>query len=520
MQSLNPIMKTDYPDPDVIRVGNAYYMVSTTMYFFPGCAILRSYDLVNWEIVNYVFDKLEDSSAENLEREESIYGHGMWAPTLRFHNGIYYIAFSSVDIKKTYFFTTDDIEKGKWEKHYMDGFFHDLSLLFDDDGRVYVTYGNGDIWITELEPDLSAIKEGGLSKIIISDTDEVYLRYEGSHIYKIDGYYYIFLIHWPKSAGMRTQVVYRASDLNGEFERRDLVIDDIGNPGRGVAQGGIVDTPDGSYVAYLFQDCGAVGRVPVIVPLTFKDGFPYVSDDLKIPSEKNIKKFLEKQNLAKDHKYDKLYTSDDFKYDVTMTSHPDLKMQWQWNHLPCDSGWKIKHEGGLEIKNTKIATNLVHARNMLTQRMMMPKCSATVTIDVSGIKDGDVAGICAMQGCYGLVGVRNQSFQKELVVMVRKKEEVDRFDKRIDYMPGNVVFSRIINTDVVKLKICADFTGGKDTAYFYYDAGDGMIDTGVSHKLHFGLDHFTGCRFGLFNFATKQPGGKAVFNDFEYEAED
>ena len=125
-----------------------------------------------------------------------------------------------------------------------------------------------------------------------------------------------------------------------------------------------------------------------------------------------------------------------------------------------------------------------------------------------------------MQGCYGLVGVRNQSFQKELVVMVRKKEEVDRFDKRIDYMPGNVVFSRIINTDVVKLKICADFTGGKDTAYFYYDAGDGMIDTGVSHKLHFGLDHFTGCRFGLFNFATKQPGGKAVFNDFEYEAED
>jgi beta-xylosidase len=96
-------MKTDYPDPDVIRVGNAYYMASTTMYFFPGCAILRSYDLVNWEIVNYVFDKLEDSSAENLEREESIYGHGMWAPTLRFHNGIYYIAFSSVDIKKTTF---------------------------------------------------------------------------------------------------------------------------------------------------------------------------------------------------------------------------------------------------------------------------------------------------------------------------------------------------------------------------------------------------------------------------------
>ena len=85
-------------------------------------------------------------------------------------------------------------------------------------------------------------------------------------------------------------------------------------------------------------------------------------------------------------------------------------------------------------------------------------------------------------------------------------------------MPGNVVFSRIIDSDVVKLKICADFTNGKDTASFFYDTGDGMIDTGINHKLHFGLDHFTGCRFGLFNYATKQPGGKVVFNSFEYEA--
>ncbi|MCR5773138.1 MAG: glycoside hydrolase 43 family protein [Butyrivibrio sp.] len=518
MQSLNPIIKTDYPDPEVIRVGNTYYMASTTMYFFPGCAILRSYDLKNWEIVNYVFDKLEDSSAENLEREESIYGHGMWAPTLRFHNGTYYVAFSSVDIKKTYFFTTDDIENGTWDKHYMEGFFHDLSLLFDDDGRVYVIYGNKDIWITELEPDLSEIKKDGLSKIIISDTEDVFLGYEGAHAYKIDGYYYIFLIHWPVSTGIRTQVVYRSKSLDGGYEKRDLVIDDIGNPSRGVAQGGIVDTPDGKWVSFLFQDCGAVGRAPVIVPLTFKDGFPYVSDDCKVPSDKQIIKFLDGQDLAKGHKYDKLYTSDDFVYDVRQTSHPKLKMQWQWNHLPSDSGWKIKHEGGLEIKNTKIATNLVHAKNMLTQRMMMPKCEAIVTADISGLKDGDVAGICALQGCYGLVGVRNQSFQKELVVMVRKKEEVDKFDRRIDFLPGNVVFSRIIDTDVVRLKICADFTDNKDTAYFYYDIGDGFIDTGIKHKLHFGLDHFTGCRFGLFNYATKQAGGKVVFNSFEYEA--
>ena len=104
--------------------------------------------------------------------------------------------------------------------------------------------------------------------------------------------------------------------------------------------------------------------------------------------------------------------------------------------------------------------------------------------------------------------------------MVRKKEEVDRFDKRIDFLPGNVVFSRIINTDVVKLQIKVDFSHGKDTAYFYFDTGEEMVYTGISHKLHFGLDHFTGCRFGLFNYATKQPGGKVIFDKFEYEIEE
>ena len=160
MQQINPILRMDYPDPDVIRVGDVYYMVSTTMYFFPGGVILRSYDLVHWEIVTYLFDKLDDTPGERLEKEMVDYAGGMWAPCLRYHNGSFYVMFAShTDGGRTYLFSASKIE-GPWERRVYNKYYHDCSLLFDDDGRVYMTYGNSDIHLLELSPDLSGPKEG------------------------------------------------------------------------------------------------------------------------------------------------------------------------------------------------------------------------------------------------------------------------------------------------------------------------------------------------------------------------
>ena len=137
----NPILKTDFPDPDVIRVDDTYYMVSTTMHFMPGAVILRSFDLINWEIYSYVYDALDDTPAQRMEGDKSIYGQGMWAASLRYHNQKYYVCFVANDTQKTYLYQAQNI-KGPWGKQTIDGFYNDPSLLFDDDDRAYIVYGN------------------------------------------------------------------------------------------------------------------------------------------------------------------------------------------------------------------------------------------------------------------------------------------------------------------------------------------------------------------------------------------
>ena len=140
-QNINPLTKLDYPDPDVIRVDDTYYMVSTTMYFMPGCEILKSHDLVHWEHASFVFDRLDSTPSQRLLGKENIYGQGMWAASLRFHNGFYYICFVANDTHKTYIYSSQNIT-GPWEKYNLEGFYHDNSILFDDDGKVYIIYGN------------------------------------------------------------------------------------------------------------------------------------------------------------------------------------------------------------------------------------------------------------------------------------------------------------------------------------------------------------------------------------------
>lgn len=236
----NPIMKCDYPDPDVIRVNDTYYMLSTTMHYFPGGAILRSYDLINWELVNYLYDILEDTEAARLADNRGIYGQGMWAPCLRYHAGTFYVCFVANDVHKTYLFYTTDIE-GSWKHQEIEGFYHDASLLFDED-RVYIVYGNTEIYITELKPDLSGPLDGGLQRLLLKDTGKIRLGYEGTHIYHINGKYYLFFIHWPDTGSQRrTQACFVSDSLTGEFQGRDVLDDDLGYHNQGIAQGGIVE---------------------------------------------------------------------------------------------------------------------------------------------------------------------------------------------------------------------------------------------------------------------------------------
>lgn len=230
----NPFINADSPDNDVIRVGNTFYMTSTTMHMNHGVPIMKSYDLVNWEIVNYVYDTYANNDAQNLKNGQNEYGKGSWASSLRYYNGIYYVSFGSNSTGKTYIYQTSNIETGPWTSSVLDNYYHDASLLFDN-GRVFLVYGSDNISIIELTADAKAIKPGGLNQVIISAASNIagssfIVKAEGAHIQKIKGMYYIFLICWP-SGGNRTQLTYRASSLTGSYTGQVSLNDS------GIAQG-------------------------------------------------------------------------------------------------------------------------------------------------------------------------------------------------------------------------------------------------------------------------------------------
>ncbi len=513
MTGTNPILYTDYPDPDIIRVGDTYYMVSTTMHFMPGGVILRSYDLVHWEIASYVYETLDNTPGQCLKDDKGVYGKGMWAACIRYHKGTFYVCFVANDTGKTYLYTSRDIT-GPWKKSTIEGFYHDNSLLFDDDGRVYIAYGNREIYITELNEDLTAPKEGGLHRMAIKDTGDVILGYEGAHFYKINGKYYLFFIHWPRG-GWRTEACFCADSLLGEFTGGDVLSYDLDGINSGVAQGGIVDTPNGDWYSIMFQDHGAVGRIPVLVPVAWENDFPVFGEGI---APKQVTVNTEKA----EYKYEPLWCDDDFKYAPDADGKIQLKKPWQWNHTPDNTLWSVTEKPGtLRIRSGKQSKNLVQAVNTLTQRTYGPQCGAEVVLCGSELKDGDYAGLCTLQGDYGFIALTKEDGQTYLVMA--EKEAAGRFAGMgsVDAEPAKIVAKIPVQADNVVLRAMCEFAPGKDTAEFFFaEEANGQTTEfsklGDTHKLFFKLDHFVGCRFGLFLFSTKETGGVAQFSKFRY----
>lgn len=497
----NPVIKGDFPDIDVIRVDDTYYMVSTTMYFMPGAVIMRSYDLINWEYCTHVYDKLADTDRENLTGDKHAYGNGMWAPCIRYHDGVFHVIFAANDTKTTYNFTATDI-MGPWTMNTIEGFFHDSSVLFDDDGRVYIVSGNRNINITELEPDLSKPKEGGLNKVIIRDHPRAPLGLEGSHIYKINGKYYIFFIHSSWKRWFRIEACYMSDTLDGVWAGGDVIESDVGNLGTsGVAQGGIVDMPNGNWAGVIFSDIGAAGRMPNFVPMHFdpRSGFP-VFDTPTLE--------VENYSTRPDYEYAPIFVSDDFDYTPDENGKINLNMAWEFNHNPVNTHWTVDN-GSFIIKTEKIAPTLDLARNTLTQRTAFPKCEAVVTVDATGINDGDCAGLAVMQFHYGMIGVAKKDGEYKLVMRGRA---TDGEFKEIEHEYASIP----LENGTVTLKARCEFGHGKEFCEFWYLSDNEWKQLGTKHHVRFDLRHFTGCRFGLYNYSTKQFGGEAKFSHFVY----
>lgn len=489
----NPIIFADVPDLSMIRVGDTYYMSSTTMHMSPGVPIMKSKDLINWHLVSYAYDRLSENDEMNLDNRKNTYGRGSWASTIRFHKGIYYVSTFAKTTGKTHIYSTKDIEKGPWKAVEFEPIMHDHSFFFDDDGKAYMLYGGGKLKLVELKEDLSGIKPD--SEIVTIENasapsgNNIGLPAEGSQLFKVNGKYYLFNITWPKG-GMRTVVIHRADNIRGPWEGK------IGLQDLGVAQGGLIDTPSGEWFAYLFRDYGAVGRIPYWVPVKWDNGWPVLGVNGKVPETLDLPV---NQSLIPG-----IVDSDEF---TRKKVEPALPLVWQWNHNPDNKLWSVtERKGFLRLKTDRIEKDFLQAKNTLTQRTIGPVSSGITSLDVSKMKDGDFAGLTLLQKDYGQLGVRVEGNEK-YIVYINASGGIPKEEEKIKLSRNTVYF-----------KVECDFREKKDTAVFYFSSdGKNWKSVGNPLQMKYKLPHFMGYRFGLFNYATKAAGGYADFDFFRIE---
>ena len=545
-QFKNPMLFADVPDHDIILVGDTYYMVSTTMHFAPGCGIMKSKDLTNWEIVNYAYDTLDEGDNFRLLNGKSEYSQGQWATNLRYdpYEKLYYMIMTCNTTGKTYFYVTDDIENGCWHVSQTDKCY-DPGLLFDDNGKEvkkYVlhpadTFDDHAMYLREMHVDKDW-------NVTVSERRKVIdyanlenpargLRAEGYHGYKTNGYYYIFMIQGCD--GQRQEIVWRSRDLfNGKWEGRMVfggeMIDADGKVvmrTNGIGQGGIVQAADGKWWCFLFKDYGSVGRMPVWLPMTWsEDGWPVVGNGktnllpegknmttpyiVDLPAQKGIG--IVQSDEFNTWKPKKSKSRFGWRWANSILGNKQqglLKPVWQWNHVPDMSGWSLtERKGWLRLKTTAVVKHIREARNTLTQRVYGPTCQGEVLLDCSGLKDGDYAGLSCFQNRYGFVGVKKENGQL-YVVMQKAMDKGDAVGKEIEKCKMDDARSK------VWLRMNCDFRDRTDKATFSYSLDGKQWQTiGDTLQMHYDWPDFCGYRFALFHFATKQPGGTADFDYF------
>jgi len=523
----NPMLWADVPDPDVIRVGDTFYLVSTTMHLMPGAPVMASKDLQNWETVGYIFDKLTDSPKYDLsfslpldqqkgEGVGTVYGRGQWATSLKYHDGKFWALLAPNEagaMGDTYIFTAPKAE-GPWTIHSRLRHFHDATLFFDTDGTPYVFFGTGEM--CQLTRDLKGVVEGSLRHYFQRESDERGLL-EGTRVIKHNGTYYAMLISQSYGPGQhRREVCYRTKDLNGKWEKNVILQSDFGGFSY-LAQGTIVDTEEGDWYGIMFQDRGGVGRVLTLSPVRWLDGWPMLGDEYnKVPEV--MRPYKSGQPEAA------IVKSDDF-------SVEKLGLHWQWNHNPVDNAWSLKERPGfLRLKTSRVVPNLYLAPNTLTQRMEGPTCSGYIRMDLSKMKDGDCAGLAAFNGDSGVLTIKKEG-KKLVLQMTEQKVSLTDREKAVTKVDEKIVETVDLSaafksqtsknkSQIIYLRLDGDFQPRHgDAANFYYSL-DGQQWTKIgteNYRMQFDYRRFfMGSKFGIFNYATKKVGGYVDVDEFCY----
>ena len=513
----NPLFYDEFSDPDILRVGDDYYLAGTTMHTVPGLVILHSKDLVNWENISYCFDRFDfDDDAFSLKNHKEIYGQGVWAPAIRYANGQFYV-FTNINGKGLQCYTSKDIH-GPWKHHNMQGRIYDLSVLFDDDGKIYAIHGYGEVKCTELKSDMSGPIEE-TERTIIPEGNAVG---EGHHMYKIGGMYYLISTDYRPNG--RT-LCSRSKSIWGPYETITITADEtfgyhaasltqvpqgeqyrIGHDGTkfgipevdkdatactNIHQGGIVEDQSGQWWALLMMDFHSIGRTVTLAPITWKDGWPMLG--LEGNLGRAPRTWLKPNINASVQPHAPYERSETF-------NGKTLGRVWQWNHNPDDRKWRLKN-GRLRLQSMP-AEQLMWARNTLTQRVIGPVSVATVELYTKGMKDGDVAGLGNINVPCSWIGIVKDGQQTIL---------------RCFEQATNDTIDTSVTTDKLWLRIVGNYD--HDSAHYEYSLdGEHYQQIGREMPLSYQLISFQGSRHALFAFNYKgKNGGYAEFDNFSVE---
>lgn len=398
----NPILYADYSDPDAIRVGDNYFMIASSFCNAPGVPLLHSKDLVNWKVVNYVWDEVPEKRYKS-----PVHGCGAWAPSIRFHNGTYY-AFIPMPDEGIYVSTTKD-PFGKWDKPYNlrpGAGWIDPCPFWDDDGRAYMVAGvaksrigyKSVLHVVEMTADAKELIGEEVKVFDGNENDQVTI--EGPKFYKRNGYYYIF----APAGGVKTgwQTVLRSRNVFGPYEYK-VVMRQGDSPVNGPHQGAWVDTPSGQNWFLHFQDVYAAGRIVHLQPMTWLDNdWPVIG--IAKPGNDYGEPVMEysKPDVGNTYTPCEPDSGDDF-------TGSSLGMQWQWNANPQKSWYKLnepQHKGiTLNAVSQPDCESIADLPNLLLQKWPAPEFCCTTAMDYSRLENGECAGIVNMGMSYAALAI-------------------------------------------------------------------------------------------------------------------
>lgn len=520
----NSVLWADYPDTDVIRVNDTYYLISTGMHLFPGAPILSSKDLVNWEYHGYAlpYDQLlaiaNKGHSLDLKNGE-IYDKGAWAGSIRYNfhlNKFYFLVNMQDGTDQEYaVLSVADHAAGPWKIYRLSQRLYDPGLLFDDDGTAYVVHGQGQLYLSRLklvdkqtgefavdETFIEADEFGHYDKPIFNYQEGYYN--EGAHVYKINETYYILSTPTWKGTDTKKEICIQTKDLvNGPYHVRDIHNSFMNFGENGIHQGGIVDVPqtDGSneWWSIIFQDRHKLGRTPTLQPVFWEEddnganwpiiGAPKKEGCLAVPTFKKPTIKIHEQVLSSKQ----VQYFDDF-------SNKLLDRCWQWNHIPDDSKWNLdENPGHLRLYTTTLTDDFSRAQNTLRQRVIGPGSSATAKLTINQMLTGDITGIAVHQHHYNFIGVQAKSCGEKQLIL-------NDNGQILEMMP----LPRHLTT--IWLRASAKYMEYRSEFYYSFD-GIEFHHFGATYEMHYG--HYVGMGFGIFTFATEQLGGYVDIDSFE-----